>query len=85
MLPVTAEILGFYRQEKEGAERHGEEAAGPELKAHTCLTPSSPDPGGGKCQGRQREGNFSQRNVPSESHSAFPPKQLRVKNRVGRN
>lgn len=85
VLPGTAEILGFHRREKEGAERLGEKVAGPELKAHTRSTPSSLDPGGGKCQGRQREGNFSQKNVPSESRSAFPPEQLRVKNRVGRN
>lgn len=50
---------------------------GQELKAHTRSTPSSLDPGGGKCQGRQR--TSAKKNVPSESHSAFPPEQLRVK------
>lgn len=56
-----------------------------DLKAHTPSAPTKLDPGRGKWPGRQREGNFSQRNVPSESHSAFPPKQLQGKNRVGWN
>lgn len=76
VLPGTAEILGFLG-EKGRCRETCEKWQGQNSKPFRS-TPSSLDRRRRKCQDRQREG-FSQKNVPSESHSAFPPEQLRVK------